>query len=95
MNRLRSLLLSQINVLLPLIVINVAVGTTTPEQLCLAGPGNTFTVKVDLFASEYGYFQIQECGDVLNPTLGVEIGQTYQFVQNDISNLKVRARDSE
>ena len=45
-----------------------------------------FTASVDLFASELGYFRFAECGDVPNPTLGVELGKTYQFIQADPSN---------
>jgi hypothetical protein len=46
----------------------------------------TFTSKVNLHASELGYFQFEECGDVDNPTLGVEVGKTYHFIQQDPSN---------
>ncbi|KAL7502179.1 hypothetical protein ACHAWX_000484 [Stephanocyclus meneghinianus] len=45
-----------------------------------------FTASVDLFASELGYFRFQECGDVPNPTLGIELGKTYEFIQADPSN---------
>ncbi|KAL7519120.1 hypothetical protein ACHAWX_003916 [Stephanocyclus meneghinianus] len=45
-----------------------------------------FTANVDLFASELGYFRFLECGDVPNPTLGIELGKTYQFIQADPSN---------
>ena len=33
-----------------------------------------------------GYFQFEECGDQVNPTIGMEIGETYTFVQTDVSN---------
>ena len=46
----------------------------------------TFTAKVNLFASELGYFQFEECGDVDNPTIGLEVGKTYHFIQKDPSN---------
>jgi hypothetical protein len=45
-----------------------------------------FTASVDLFASELGYFRFKECGDVPNPTLGIELGKAYQFIQADPSN---------
>lgn len=45
-----------------------------------------FTTKVDLFAGELGYYHFEECGDAVNPTLGVEVGKTYQFIQKDRSN---------
>lgn len=28
----------------------------------------------------------EECGDTVNPTIGLEIGQTYTFLQTDRSN---------
>ena len=46
----------------------------------------TFTVKVNLYASELGHYQFEECGDTINPTLGLEIGETYTFIQKDVSN---------
>jgi len=45
-----------------------------------------FTAKVNLFAGELGYYQFEECGDATNPVLGMEVGKTYEFVQEDPSN---------
>ena len=45
-----------------------------------------FTTKVNLYAGELGYYQFEECGDDVNPTLGMEIGKTYEFIQQDRSN---------
>jgi len=45
-----------------------------------------FTAKVNLFGGEWGYYQFEECGDVDNPTLVMDVGKTYQFVQSDVSN---------
>jgi hypothetical protein len=50
------------------------------EEIC------KFTAKVNLHASELGYFQFEECGDIDNPTLGIEVGKTYRFLQKDVSN---------
>jgi hypothetical protein len=33
-----------------------------------------------------GYFYFEECGDMVNPTLGLEMGQVYTFVQADRTN---------
>lgn len=33
-----------------------------------------------------GYFGFEECGDEVSPTIGIEVGQTYTFVQGDVSN---------
>ena len=45
-----------------------------------------FTTKVNLYAGELGYYEFEECGDETNPTLGMEVGKTYQFIQQDRSN---------
>jgi len=45
-----------------------------------------FTAKVNLFTGELGYYRFEECGDVDNPTLVMDVGKTYQFVQSDVSN---------
>jgi len=56
-----------------------ACSTTGGEKEC------TFTVKLDLHAGELGYFHFEECTGT-NPTLGIEKGVTYKFVQEDITN---------
>lgn len=45
-----------------------------------------FTTKVNLFAGELGYYQFEECGDEVNPTLAMEVGKTYMFSQAERSN---------
>lgn len=45
----------------------------------------TFTLKVDLYASELGYFTVNGCEGIM-PTLGVERGVTYIFDQGDETN---------
>lgn len=37
-----------------------------------------------------GYYIFEECGDMVNPTLGLEVGETYTFIQNDRTNYMVR-----
>ena len=56
-----------------------------PGPFCVSS-SNTFTVRLNLFASELGYFTFEECGDVINPTIIMEVGQTYTFLQTDRSN---------
>lgn len=47
----------------------------------------TYTALVDMFASEFGFFHFQECPDAGNmPTITMELGKTYRFIQRDISN---------
>lgn len=58
---------------------------TTADKPCTS-PTKTFTVKVNLFAGEFGYYTMDECGGTVNPTIGLEVGETYTFVQEDISN---------
>jgi hypothetical protein len=49
------------------------------EKVC------TFELKVDLHASELGYFTVNGCEGKM-PTLGVERGVTYIFDQGDETN---------
>lgn len=65
------------------------------DDICLgscSGMGHmkmcTFTFAVDLYASELGYFKVEECGDMVNPTLGIEKNVHYKFVQNDVTNYR-------
>ena len=54
------------------------------DTLCRAncsGDECVFTAKLNLFAGELGYYSFEECGDAVNPTLGMEVGKTYRFVQ--------------
>ena len=47
----------------------------------------TYTALVDMFASEFGFFHFEECPEAGNmPTITMELGKTYRFVQRDISN---------
>ena len=41
----------------------------------------TYNLRVNLFAGELGYYTFDECGDITNPTIGVQVGKTYKFVQ--------------
>lgn len=54
--------------------------TDSGEKVCM------FTVRLNLHAGELGYYTFDECGSGVNPTLGIEKGVTYKFVQGDISN---------
>ena len=53
--------------------------TNAGEKVC------TFNFKVDLHASELGYFTVEGCDGIM-PTLGMERGVTYIFDQGDESN---------
>ncbi len=47
----------------------------------------TYTARVDLHASEFGYYNFAECPDSGNmPDIGMELGRTYRFVQTDVTN---------
>lgn len=41
---------------------------------------------MDLFASSMGYFTFTECGDVVQPVLGLRHDYTYTFLQHDETN---------
>ena len=63
-----------------------ATSASSDGPLCVS-PTRVFTARVNLFAGELGYYVFEECGlDVLNPTLVMELGETYTFVQNHRSN---------
>jgi len=57
---------------------------------CMTKPDGTeectFTFELDIYASELGYYYVKECGEHTQPTLGVEKGKTYHFIQTDITN---------
>ena len=46
----------------------------------------TYTALVDLFASEFGFFTFEECGGENIPTITMEVGKTYKFIQRDVTN---------
>lgn len=55
-------------------------------DLCVSD-SKTFTVSVDLYAGELGSYVLEECGEHLwNPTIAMEIGETYTFVQKHRTN---------
>ena len=41
----------------------------------------SFSMKVNLHAGELGYYTVEECGDKINPTIGIEKNTTYIFSQ--------------
>ena len=56
------------------------------EPLCTSA-NNVFHARVNLYAGELGYYVFEECGlDVMNPTIAMEVGETYTFIQKDRSN---------
>ena len=57
-----------------------SIDSASGKELC------KFTAKINVYSSELGYYQFKECGDVTNPTLGMEVGKTYVFDQADRSN---------
>ena len=89
MNHQRQHQLSLQQVLLLCLLGSAAAQQASPQEegkICTS-PTNTFTVIVDIYASERGYYTFEECGvDWVNPTIGLEYGETYTFVQKDRSN---------
>ena len=63
-----------------------AFSTDYDGGLCTS-PNNVFHARVNLFAGELGYYVFEECGlDVMNPTIAMELGETYTFIQKDRTN---------
>lgn len=58
--------------------------STSHGEIC-SPPFNTFTVKVNFFEGQLGYYEFEECNGV-NPTIGLRVGERYTFVQQDPSN---------
>jgi len=65
------------------------VSTVLGDDICRATctvseDGNeecVFHSNVNLYAGELGYYAFEECGVEVNPTLGMELGKTYHFIQ--------------
>jgi hypothetical protein len=55
------------------------------DEICRAGEGNVFNVKVNMYAGEIGFFEFEEC-EGTSPTIGMEVGETYTFIQKDVTN---------
>ncbi|KAL3922055.1 MAG: hypothetical protein SGILL_002409 [Bacillariaceae sp.] len=55
------------------------------NDLCVSDT-KTFTVAVDLYAGELGSYTLEECPGLWNPTIAMEVGETYTFIQKDRTN---------
>jgi len=70
------------------------VSTVLGDEICratctMSEDGNeecVFHSNVNLYAGELGYYAFEECGVEVNPSLGIELGKTYHFIQADRSN---------
>lgn len=73
----------------PLLTLSLVLGLASAD-LCIPECDDSnvckLTAKVNLFAGELGYYTFEECGDEVNPTIGMVIGKTYVFNQEDRSN---------
>jgi hypothetical protein len=58
--------------------------STTTTTIC-SPPSKTFTVKLNFGEGELGYYEFDEC-EGHSPTIGLVVGETYTFVQGDVSN---------
>ena len=42
---------------------------------------------MDLYSSEFGFYYFAECEELGNfPTIAMELGKTYRFIQSGVSN---------
>ena len=55
------------------------------DDVCVSET-NTYTVRVNLFVGELGYFTFDECPSMISPTIGMKIGETYTFNQSHRTN---------
>jgi hypothetical protein len=82
LNRLSTMRFSH----LALTLLMAATSHVIRAEICTSDT-NEFHAHVDLHAGELGYYWFEECGEnVVNPTLGLEVGQVYTFYQTDRSN---------
>lgn len=65
----------------------------TSDDICLADCSSgvcTFTFTYNHYASELGYYTVEECNkggeEIVMPTLGIQKGVTYHFVQSNLHN---------
>ena len=93
-NVVRSFRATTISLLLLLVASNAA-GVVSGQGVDCVAPCDeetricTYNVKVNLFAGELGYFTFDECvgedgEDIINPTIGMQVGKTYKFSQVSI-----------
>jgi len=65
-------------------------GADAHDDLCMADCTSgtcTFTFKVNTYAGELGYYEVEECPTLgTNPTLAIKKNVNYVFDQGDISN---------
>lgn len=69
-----------------LFLLSVSVVRSQISHSICSPPTNRFTVSVNAGAGQLGYYQFAECGNVINPILGLRLNQLYTFVQEDRSN---------
>ena len=63
-----------------------AVANIASAEICVSET-KTFTAHMDLHASELGDWVFEECGlHHHNPTIAMEVGETYTFIQKDRTN---------
>jgi hypothetical protein len=68
-----------------LVAAAVATVAAAGDDVCISET-NTYTVRVNLYAGELGYFTFDECPFMISPTIEMKIGETYTFTQVDRSN---------
>mmetsp|Transcript_37040 Transcript_37040/g.73370 ORF Transcript_37040/g.73370 Transcript_37040/m.73370 type:complete len:425 (-) Transcript_37040:298-1572(-) len=77
-------------VVLALTLLASSAEASTPCDATCTGTGATracsYTFTLDYFASTTGYYKVAECGDDVQPTLTMEAGIPYDFIQEDATN---------
>mmetsp|Transcript_8582 Transcript_8582/g.28119 ORF Transcript_8582/g.28119 Transcript_8582/m.28119 type:complete len:417 (-) Transcript_8582:203-1453(-) len=68
------------------LVAAVVARASADGHLCFANENKTFTAMFNPFASSTGYYTFLECGNRTQPTLAMERGVDYTFLQYDDSN---------
>jgi hypothetical protein len=71
--------------LLFLVATKFVAAAADDDVLCVSET-NTYTVRVNLFTGELGYFSFDECPSMISPTIGMKINETYTFNQSHRTN---------
>ncbi|CAB9498173.1 expressed unknown protein [Seminavis robusta] len=72
---------------LAIVALLLAVARSEYDGPLCVSENKVFHVRVDLYSGELGYYAFEECGlENVNPTVAMEIGETYTFIQKHRSN---------
>jgi len=66
-------------------LISLSKADDADDDICISADAK-YTVSVDPYASQYGFFTFLECPTLISPTIGMRLDTIYTFDQSDRSN---------